>query len=316
VEPRYVCGIAEFSRNPAEEAVVQLGGDDKTAFTQRGAIRIIPKVAIRPVASESISKLGWSQRVALCLAEVACTLNQRTALTELGPDIDAIREQDRDAIRFDLGLGALQSDLCVRVADLTVVTELRKYVGRTVLDPENPAIGIVLAANPHRVFVSRVGRVEVYQPIPPASGKSPDGPHTHVLPKLLRHQRTHAATETIPAGWVPCAHFYPIHPMKDTFGRPRPFDQAHHSEFQSILARYGDVENNRLKARVTALVIEGCDPRDQVLAADRVSRTSVRLALRQLRAANANWPALKAWLAAYDYIKDKGVEDQREMEGG
>ncbi len=47
-----------------------------------------------------------------------------------------------------------------------------------------PAMAMILAANPHRVFLSRLGRIEVYQPIPPPSGKSPQGPHTHVLPQL------------------------------------------------------------------------------------------------------------------------------------
>ena len=81
------------------------------------------------------------------------------------------------------------------------------------------AMGIILATNPHRVFLSRLGRVEVFQPIPPPDGKSPDGPHTHVLPGLLRHRRTHPATEPIPDGLVPCAHVYPPHPAKDGMGR-------------------------------------------------------------------------------------------------
>jgi hypothetical protein len=59
-----------------------------------------------------------------------------------------------------------------------------------VFEPGNPAMGMILAANPHRVFISRLGRIEVYQPIPPPSGKSPEGPHTHVLPRLLKSGRT------------------------------------------------------------------------------------------------------------------------------
>ena len=44
--------------------------------------------------------------------------------------------------------------------------------------------------SPHRVFCCRMGRVEVYQPIPAPDGKSPEGPHTHVLPRLLAHGRS------------------------------------------------------------------------------------------------------------------------------
>ena len=121
-----------------------------------------------------------------------------------------------------------------------VVERLRRCCGRRAFDPGSPAMGAILAASPHRVFMSRVGRVEVFQPIPPANGKSPEGPHTHVLPKLLRHGRTHSATEPIPEGWVPCAHFYPAHPMKDAFGAGRPYKSRYHSAFQDLMRRFGD----------------------------------------------------------------------------
>ena len=87
-------------------------------------------------------------------------------------------------------------------------------------------MGLLLETNPHRVFISRIGRIEVYQPIPPPSGKSPDGPHTHVLPKLLKSGRTHAATEPIPEGWIPCAHLYPQHPARDAGGADRSTPRA------------------------------------------------------------------------------------------
>ena len=112
-------------------------------------------------------------------------MNRRTVLTALGADADALREQDRDAMLFDLGLGALQADLCIRVSDPDVAAALRAHAGRALFEPGNPAMGMILAASPHRVFVSRIGRIEVFQPIPAADGKSPEGPHTHVLPKLL-----------------------------------------------------------------------------------------------------------------------------------
>ena len=125
-------------------------------------------------------------------------MNARTALTDLGADSAALRERDRDAVLFDLGLGALQVDCCVRIADPEIAAQLRAHCGQPVFC--SSAMGIILATNPHRVFLSRLGRIEVFQPIPPPDGKSPDGPHTHVLPGLLRHRRTHSATEPIPDG--------------------------------------------------------------------------------------------------------------------
>jgi hypothetical protein len=52
-------------------------------------------------------------------------MSRRTVLTELGPDDGALRDQERDSILFDLGIDALQTDLCVRIADDAVAAQLR-----------------------------------------------------------------------------------------------------------------------------------------------------------------------------------------------
>ena len=102
-------------------------------------------------------------------------MNGRTVLTALGPDERALRNQDRQAMLFDLGLGALQVDVCIRVADPEVTAQLSPHTGRPLFEPGNPAMGVILAGSPHRVFVSRLGRIEVFQPIPPPDGQSPRG---------------------------------------------------------------------------------------------------------------------------------------------
>ncbi|MGB7101633.1 MAG: hypothetical protein WBD95_23055, partial [Xanthobacteraceae bacterium] len=292
----------EFTRDADETAALDRGTDMVSVVTGRGGLRIEAHDALRPIASELLTAQSWNQRVALCVPEAACAMNQRSALSEIGPDRDALREQDRAAILFDLGLGALQIDACVRSRDATVIAALRHWVGQSLFAPGNGAMGVILAANPHRVFLSRVGRVEVYQPIPPPDGKSPDGPHTHVLPRLLRHKRTHAATEAVPAGWIPCAHFYPPHPLRDAFGHHRSFQSERHAAFQMIMARYGDPQLVDVKHRVVEAVVAGQRPPDVGIAADRFARAAVRVALRQLQAAEQNSPALAAWLSAHDRL--------------
>jgi hypothetical protein len=242
-------------------------------------------------------------------------MSRRSVLTELGPDTGALRVEDRGNVLFDLGLDALQADLCVRLADATVAGKLREHVGRSVFEPGNPAMGIILASNPHRVFISRVGRIEVYQPIPPATGKSPDGPHTHVLPKLLKNRRTHPATELVPADWVPCAHFYPAHPLKDAMGEPRPFDHARHEVFQRMLGAYGSPAGIVIKGKVVAAVTGGQPPLISNIAADRVIRTNIRLALRQLKALQHPSPVMPAWLEAFDRL-EVTEEDEDERQHG
>ena len=292
--------IAEFVRDPQEPVMMERSDVALSAVTDRGAIRIRPVAGVRLVASESPTRESWNQRVALCLRDDRCAMHRRGVLTELRPDAEAIREADRDAILFDLGLDVLQMDACVRVSDPHVAESLRKHCGRRVFEENNPAMGVILSANPHRVFMSRVGRVEVFQPIPPVNGKSPAGPHTHVLPKLLRHGRTHAATEPIPEGWVPCAHFYPTHPMKDASGAERPYESRCHSAFQNLMRTFGDAGLVDLKTRMIEAVSAAADPSAFAVPDDRFARATIRTTLRQLLAAGSPSPVLAAWQAVHD----------------
>jgi hypothetical protein len=300
--------IAEFSRDHDETVVLRQADHEASAVTARGGIAIRHHARSRLFASESITKTGWNQRIALCLPVNDCAMNRRTVLTELDADVEALRPQDRASTLFDLGLGALQADFCIRLDDRDAVARLRAQAGRSLFEADNPAMGLILAANPPRVFISRIGRIEVYQPIPPASGKSPEGPHTHILPKLLNSGRTHPATEPIPDGWIPCAHLYPPHPARDGLGQPRPFDAACHDSFQQAIARYGDPETRAIKRRVKSAIDAG--ERPTAMTQTRHGRAIIRIALRQLKAAGHASAALPAWLASFDQARGEDGGDE------
>jgi len=305
--------IAEFTRDSGEPAALHQTDEAIAVATARGGLRIEMSSELRLIASESPTTESWSHRLALCLPHHACTMSGRTVLTEIGTDSGALRAADRNGVLFDLGLGTLQVDVCVRSCDPEVVAGLRGCTGKSVLAPGCEAMRIILAASPHRVFISRVGRAEVFQPIPPPGGKSPTGPHTHLLPKLLAQHRTHAATERVPSGWVPCAHIYPPHPLRDGLGEARPFRCEHHVAFQALLERYGDPEHVALKRQVVDSIMAGHGPSGVSLPADRFARAIVRVALRQLHASDRSPTAtLAAWLSAYDRTDPADAEDPME----
>jgi hypothetical protein len=296
--------IAEFSRDRGEPVLLIRSDDGASAVTARGGIAIRHRARSRPFASESVTSTGWNQRIALCLPGNECAMHRRAGLTEVGIDREALRSEDRGSILFDLGLGAPQADFCVRIDDWGAITRLRGHLGRSLFEAGNPAMRLILEANPHRVFISRLGRIEVYQPIPHASGKSPDGPHTHILPKLLKSGRTHPATEPVPDGWIPCAHLYPPHPARDGSGESRPFDAARHDAFQSIIEAFGDPESLAIKRRIMDAV--GSQQAPSAMPQTRQGRASIRIALRQMKAAGHVSPVLAAWLASFDQA---GPED-------
>jgi hypothetical protein len=306
--------IAEFTRDPDEPVVLGRDASSLSAVTGRGGIRIVRIESLRLFASESPTRESWNQRVSLCLPDDGCHASGRTVLTELGPDAEALRGSDRDAILFDLGLDTVQADICVRTADAAVIAALRSEVGRSLFTPGNSAMGTILAASPHRVFISRCGRLEVFQPIPPADGRSPEGPHTHVLPRLLQHRRTHSATEPVPDGLVPCAHLYPAHPTKDQMGRARPFDPGRHAAFQQVLGRFGDPRTLALKQRVIAAVAANEDPAVIPVTNDRFARAGIRIVMRQLNAANGSAPNVPAWLAAHERTDEADADLEADVE--
>jgi len=302
--------IAEFVRDPDEPARIERSDTSLAVVTGRGGIRINPHPQTRPYASETPVGRGWNHRVSLCLPTALSTMGRRAALTELGPDTQAVRDEDRSAILFDLGLGCVQVDASIRTHDPQLIARLRDAAGRSLFEPGNEVMMAILAANPHRVFDSRLGRVEVFQPIPLPGGKSPDGPHTHVLPKLLAHGRTHAATEPVPDDFVPCAHCYPPHPTKDASGQARQFDLLHQDSFQAMLNVFGDSGAVALKRRVMTAVAAGEGPAGTDIPNSRFARATVGVALRQLRARGERSPALDSWLAAHDHVDEVDASDE------
>ena len=108
-------------------------------------------------------------------------------LAELGADHHALRPRDRVQRLFDLGLALGHVQACVRTGDASLIAVLRRHLGENVLERDHPAMAAIKAGSPHRVFRSVMARIEVYQAIPSrARGeRTPEGPHTHVLPALL-----------------------------------------------------------------------------------------------------------------------------------
>jgi hypothetical protein len=123
-------------------------------------------------------------------------MNRRNVLPNSVPIRAPCAKRDREGLLFDVGLEALRADPCIRTSDTGAIAKLRTYTASSVFEAGNLAMGVILAVNPHRVFVSRLGRLEVYQRIPPATGNS-HGSHTHVLPKPLPSNPTHPATEPV-----------------------------------------------------------------------------------------------------------------------
>jgi hypothetical protein len=278
-------GVAEFARDPDE--TVEISDEGLTSVTARGAIRLSPIDDIHPIAYELAGRHpdSWQHGLALCLPSDNSRLTGREALTELGPDTEAIRPQDREAVLFDLGLAIDHADICIRTPDPASIEFLQNGVGRSLLSPEGlPLLRAIASLSPHRVFRCRFGRIEVYQRIPNPGDKRPAGPHTRVLPKLLALRRTHAATLPIPDDRVPCMTLFPPNPISDGHGGVRPFDGDRHLAFQEVWRSYGIPQLVDLKARAMIMLSAGASSLPELPPPfDRAGRAVIEVAQRQWR---------------------------------
>ncbi|MEE7447120.1 hypothetical protein MRF4_04410 [Methylobacterium radiotolerans] len=265
---------AVFARDPDEPAR-PLEDDAIGLRTARGALAVRAHPDLRPFAYETGFADGWSQTVALCLPEAACGMGRRAVLTELGPDEAAIRREDRAALLFDLGLGLRAADVCLRTADPERIGRLRDVAGRPILAAGDVAMPSALVSGLNQIVITRIGRVEVFAPEADRAAARP-WPRCHVLPRVLRLARTHAATAPIPPGWVPCGTLHPAHPARDEAGRSVPFDAGRHAAFGRVLDRWGDPALVALRRAV----LDGQDP-DPPRAGGRFARSAIRAARAQ-----------------------------------
>ncbi len=267
------------------------------ARSPRGAVAVTPRGDERVLAYEALSARedAWQCGIGVLAARHDARMAGRRTLTEIGPDRDALDPDARDDLLFDLGVGLPHVDFCVRTADATLVDLLRKHAGEPVISDGHAVMEAVIDAGPPRVVRSRIARVEVYQPID--RHRTPDGPHTHLLPGLLKSGRTHSASLPFPAGSVPLIMLHPENPLTDRFGQRRAFAAAVHARFQARLERFGDPDYVAEKRRVADAVSARVAPETCARPNSRVTRLARRVALRQLGHTGVESDYLARWQA-------------------
>lgn len=301
--------IGEFARDEDEPAAIDRADGTRSVVTARGAIRVAPVEGLRAIAFDTLSSDGdtWGQAVAFCLP--APERMEQGGVTALGADKDALREEDRDAMLFDLGVGLGHVRFAVRTRDEALIRELEAIAGGNPFGPEGrAAMGEVLRAQPHRVMLSPVGRIEVYSPIPMPGGSSPEGPHTHLLPQMIASRRTHAANAPIPEGMQPVLNLHPRSPWRDGLGQRVPFDAELDDLFNQVLARFGREEDRAVRAAVEQAVAAGVAPDAFAWPQSRRGRSEARIALRRI--ARTDGAKVADWRQKFDRLPEPEADEE------
>jgi hypothetical protein len=223
----------------------------------------------------------------------------RVVLTDLGPDREAARPQDRNAILFDIGIGAPHVDFCIRTGDRNLIRLLRKGVGAPILTEANPQLEAIKQSSPARVCMSRLGRIEVFQRIGSHRQQKPTpmGPHTHLFPARLQKDLDDLAK---PDDWLSALDLHPGNPVIDRSGHARPFDLALHMSFQELLEQYAPPGYMEEKLLVAAAVTAGMEPHQFPQGKTAAARLARQIVLRQMLHTHPEFTPVRLWLAALD----------------
>ncbi len=302
--------VGEFMRDEGEPVTIAREGNARVAITARGGLRVAPRPDLRAIAYDTLARDGesWGQSLAFCLPAPADMA--QGAVRSLGTDREALRAEDRDARLFDTGTGLGLVRFCVRTRDPGLIGALEALEGQPLFsDAGRLVMSEILRAQPARVVTSPVARVEVYSPIPAPDGTSPEGPHTHLLPKLVASGRTHAANAPIPAGLQPVLMLHPGSPWRDAMGQRVPFDSELDEIFEDLFLQFGLPDDLAIRAAVEDAVEAGTPPDAFASPATRRGRVAARIALRRLaRTAPAK---VEAWRRHFDHGPDQTADSDQ-----
>jgi hypothetical protein len=303
--------IGEFIWAAGEDSLAAVRQDVAEVVTAGGGIRIRLHDDVHVLAYETLSSDGesWSHTVAFCLPTPA-QASERT-VRRLGEDGEALRPRDRAAILFDLGVGVGFVSMCVRTENPELIAALEELEGKPLLSHEGfSAANLILALSPHRVLLSPLARIEVFSSIPAAGEKSPVGPHTHLLPKLIASGRTHGANTPIPKGMQSALLLHPRSPWRDRTGTRTPFNVAAAENFERLFAAFGLPEDKSIRADLEDAIRSGIAPENYLWPQSRRGRAQARITLRKL-AQTSDAGLVHAWKMHYDHRND-GDDDVQE----
>ena len=202
-----VGAVGDFAVAPGEKIKVSTEGGVVIARTAGGALRIVIDQWVRALAFGAVD--DPSPRIALVSLREKGRPDRKSGLIDLRHDTDAIDPTARTDRLYDLGLNRAEARFCLRLPPGVAQDTLNAALGAAFPASLSRISGAVMAAQPVRVIQIALGRMEVSSSIPAPDGRSPPGPHTHLLPDHIAIGRTKPAGMDIPKAFLPSTVFYP-----------------------------------------------------------------------------------------------------------
>jgi len=200
---------AEFMAGADEPMTLDAGPDGILATTEQGGLRFQSRENFRALQWRDPRMPDATRAIFIVIPRPRDSGSVSSGLKIEGRDHGALKPEQREDALFDLGLGRDHMRFLVRTGKAEVRHALTAAQGLALDAVLSRCGGLLLRENPVRVVDSAFGRIEVYAPIPAPGGKSPPGPHTHLLPGHLAMQRATAPSVDLPEAYSLSATFYP-----------------------------------------------------------------------------------------------------------
>lgn len=197
--------VAEFPCTSGREVAVERVGEAIIAKASDAMFRLRISEKLRAFAFDDEGPIVFG------LPSARAAMTTSSTIQDLGDDTEAIDPKYRQSQLYDFGIGRKASRFCVRTSNDGMIAAMRECTGRHWSEAFASIGRQLIEISPHRVVETAAARIEVFAPIPPPGGTSPDGAHTHFLPAFLASGEEIPQPLALPNYALPVAIFYPTH---------------------------------------------------------------------------------------------------------
>jgi len=198
---------------------ISISEDTISALTRRGGLKLTIDDNVRALKLWKGEPEGGA--ILLVALKAKTNLPVATGLTPLGPDTGALKPECRNDLWFDVGLGRRDLQFCLRTAEPKLADVLTRSADLALSELLRIAGPMIRDHNPTRVFVSPLGRAEMFSLAPP-HGEILD--ERSVTSVQITAARLEAACHDLPPIFTLGATFHPRASAKGG-DMPRPLRQ-------------------------------------------------------------------------------------------
>lgn len=273
--------VAEFSIVSGDRPRKTFDNNVLQVETQRATLCVNFDDSIQSFVAESGAHgcSPWTQNIYLCIPKKDAKMSNRKKLTHLIQYDDG---QDKGEL-WDLGIGNETLDACIVAKDSETNNLLRQKEGRHILDEPNFLRDLV-KHSPVRLFKSKFAFIKVRQKIPQNEEDELEGPHTHLLPPIIKSNKHFQIP--IPDDLIPIIQTDPFGSVIDGnggFHRWMGFDE---DKFQNFLRKYGDSNYLSLKQDMKERILSNLSIGSSEFITEEYSNTTkqdlIRITLAQI----------------------------------